>query len=95
MKYCSECGQPVEQRVPEGDNLQAVSDSVAEVRENVQTFRTEVADKKANAADVVVDRLTAARLQMLDMYGHPAAYAEKESEPAEEPSPPAKPSPVG
>ncbi len=21
MKYCSECGQPVEQRVPEGDNL--------------------------------------------------------------------------
>lgn len=43
---------------------------------------------------VVVDRLTAARLQMIDMYGHPGAYAESESPPAV-PSAPAKPSPDG
>jgi len=42
---------------------------------------------------VVADRLTAARLQMMDIYGHPAAYA-PEAEPfSEQPSPPAKPGP--
>ena len=42
---------------------------------------------------VIVARLEAARLQMLDMYGHPSAYAEAESEIVEAPSAPAKPSP--
>jgi len=41
---------------------------------------------------VVVDRLTATRLQMLDMYGHPDAYAEPSSQPMGE-SAPARPSP--
>jgi CRP/FNR family cyclic AMP-dependent transcriptional regulator len=42
---------------------------------------------------VVADRLTAARLQMMDIYGHPAAYAQEEEPISEEPSPPAKPVP--
>ncbi len=42
---------------------------------------------------VVVDRLTAARLQMMDIYGHPSAYAETTERFSEQPSPPAKPGP--
>jgi CRP/FNR family cyclic AMP-dependent transcriptional regulator len=42
---------------------------------------------------VVVDRLTAARLQMIDIYGHPAEYAGSGFD--TEPSPPVKPSPDG
>ncbi len=42
---------------------------------------------------VVVDRLTAARLQLLDMYGHPGAYAEPGEAVSEQAAPPAKPAP--
>jgi CRP/FNR family cyclic AMP-dependent transcriptional regulator len=43
---------------------------------------------------VVASRLTAARLQLLDMYGHPDAYAaEARTAVSEEPSAPARPSP--
>jgi len=42
---------------------------------------------------VVVDRLSAARMQMIDIYGHPGAYADTEMENPLPPSPPAKPSP--
>ena len=44
---------------------------------------------------VVVARLTAARLQMMDIYGHPSAYAEPGSGFDDRPSAPAKPSPDG
>jgi len=40
---------------------------------------------------LVVDRLTAARLQMIDIYGHPAEYADAGID--ERPSAPAKPAP--
>lgn len=42
---------------------------------------------------VVADRLTAARLQMMDIYGHPTAYAETAEPVSAQPSPPAKPGP--
>ena len=42
---------------PEGENLQNVSDSVAELQENTQAFRREVADKRAEAADKLSERL--------------------------------------
>jgi CRP/FNR family cyclic AMP-dependent transcriptional regulator len=44
---------------------------------------------------VIVDRLTAARLQMVDIYGHPTDYANHEPGLAAPSSPPAKPSPAG
>ena len=44
---------------------------------------------------LVVDRLTAARLQMIDIYGHPAEYAAAGEDFDEQPSAPAKPAPVG
>lgn len=43
---------------------------------------------------VVVGRLAAARIQLIDMYGHPGAYMEPEMELAEMPSAPAKPYPA-
>lgn len=42
---------------------------------------------------IVAERLTAARLQLLDIYGHPGEYAE--STPSQTPVEPAKPSPKG
>ena len=42
---------------------------------------------------VVADRLTAARLQMMDIYGHPTAYAPTAEPASGETSPPAKPGP--
>jgi len=42
---------------------------------------------------VIVARLSAARLQMVDIYGYPAAYAEPEAAVAQDPTPPAKPYP--
>ena len=42
---------------------------------------------------VVADRLAAARLQMIDIYGHPNSYADSDIEFSEQPMPPAKPSP--
>ena len=42
---------------------------------------------------VVADRLTAARLQMMDIYGHPTAYAPTAEPVSEQASPPAKPGP--
>jgi CRP-like cAMP-binding protein len=42
---------------------------------------------------VVANRLTAARLQMMDIYGHPSAYAQAAEPFSEQPSPPAKPGP--
>ncbi len=44
---------------------------------------------------VVVDRLTAARLQMIDIYGHPEEYAEANTGFNGQPSAPARPSPDG
>jgi signal-transduction protein with cAMP-binding, CBS, and nucleotidyltransferase domain len=43
---------------------------------------------------VIADRLTAARLQMLDMYGHPDEYAGGQAYFSEEKSAPAKPAPA-
>jgi len=42
---------------------------------------------------LVVDRLSAARMQMIDIYGHPGAYADSEVENPLPATPPAKPSP--
>ena len=42
---------------------------------------------------LVVNRLSAARMQMIDIYGHPGAYADTDTESPPPPSPPAKPSP--
>lgn len=45
---------------------------------------------------VMAERLTATRLQLLDVYGHPSDYAEvPAARPIEEPTSPAKPSPTG
>jgi CRP/FNR family cyclic AMP-dependent transcriptional regulator len=44
---------------------------------------------------VVVDRLTAARLQMIDIYGHPDEYLQAHNGFDGQPSAPAKPSPAG
>lgn len=52
--------------MPDLDGLQRVSNSATELRENVQTFRTEMADKKAGAADQLVTRLTAAIARVSD-----------------------------
>ncbi len=42
---------------------------------------------------VVVARITAARLQLVDMYGYPDAYAQSPARLSDETTPPAKPSP--
>jgi CRP-like cAMP-binding protein len=44
---------------------------------------------------VVAERLTAARMQLVDMYGHPDEYADARAPVAEAPSAPARPSPDG